>query len=59
MALFGLLTVVALGILLALAMARGWALPLPELTDLHAGWGLAGWAGILLAAVAYVVVPMF
>jgi len=59
LALLGLLTVVALGIVLALAMARGWALPLPELTDLHAGWGLAGWAGVLLAAVAYVVVPMF
>lgn len=48
-----------LGILLAFALARGWPLELVALTDLHAGWGLGGWAGVLLAAVAYVVVPMF
>src|SRR5574343_586830 len=59
LALFGLLGVVGLGILMALALANGWALPLPALTDLHAGWGLGGWAGVLLAAMAYVVVPMF
>ena len=58
-ALFGLAGAVALGVLLALALARGWAVPLPLLTDLHAGWALGGWAGILLAAMAYVVVPMF
>src|SRR5574343_651127 len=44
LALFGLLGVVGLGILMALALANGWALPLPALTDLHAGWGLGGWA---------------
>lgn len=48
-----------LGGLLALALARGWPLELQALTDLHAGWGLGGWAGVLLAAVGYVVVPMF
>lgn len=59
------LACVALGItaviggLLALALARGWPLELQALTDLHAGWGLGGWAGVLLAAVGYVVVPMF
>jgi hypothetical protein len=58
-ALFGLTGAVALGIVLALALARGWALPLPALTDLHAAWALGGWGGILLAAMAYVVVPMF
>lgn len=58
-ALFGLAVVVGLGVLMALALAEGWALPLPPLADLHAGWGLGGWAGILLAAMAYVVVPMF
>jgi len=58
-ALLGLAVVVGLGLLMALALAEGWPLPLPLLADLHAGWGLAGWAGVLLAAMAYVVVPMF
>jgi len=58
-ALIGLAGAVALGILLALTLAAGWALPLATLTDLHAGWALGGWAGILLAAMACVVVPMF
>ena len=58
-ALFGLFAVVGLGGLLASALALGWSLPLPVLTDLHAAWGLAGWAGVLLAAMACVVVPMF
>lgn len=59
LALFSLFAVVALGCLMALALSQGWALPLPMLSDLHAAWGLAGWAGVLLAAMAYVVVPMF
>ncbi|MDE2441319.1 MAG: hypothetical protein KGP14_09865 [Betaproteobacteria bacterium] len=59
LALVGLTSVVGLGVLMALALARGWALPLAALVDLHAGWGLGGWAGVLLAAMAYVVVPMF
>ncbi len=28
-------------------------------TDLHAGWGLFGWVGILVVGVAFQVVPMF
>ncbi|MGE5469250.1 MAG: hypothetical protein ACM3X0_00495 [Bacteroidota bacterium] len=59
LALGGLFAVVALGILMALGLAGGWPLPWPVLADLHAGWGLGGWAGVLLAAMAYVVVPMF
>jgi len=55
----GLFAVLALGVPMALGMAHGWSLPLLVLTDLHAGWGLGGWAGVLLAAMAYVVVPMF
>lgn len=57
----GLAAVIAIGMLLALALANAWALPvaLPVLADLHAGWGLAAWAGILLVSIAYVVVPMF
>ena len=30
-----------------------------EVTDLHAGWALIGWVGLLVAAVAWQVVPMF
>nr|MBL8410610.1 hypothetical protein [Dechloromonas sp.] len=59
LALLGLAGVIGLGMLLALAMGHGWSLPLAALTDLHAGWGLGGWGGVLLAAMAYVVVPMF
>lgn len=59
LAMLGLGGVVGLGVLLALALAYGWALPLMALTDLHASWGLGAWGGILLAAMAYVVVPMF
>ncbi|WP_240327781.1 hypothetical protein [Dechloromonas sp. HYN0024] len=59
LALFGLAVVVGYGVFLALALAGGWSLPLMALADLHAGWGLGGWAGVLLAAMAYVVVPMF
>lgn len=49
----------ASGLVMLLALAGGWAMPLMPLADLHAAWGLGGWAGILLAAVSYVVVPMF
>lgn len=59
LALLGLACVVSIGIVMALALAYGWSIPLPALADLHAGWGLGGWAGVLLAAMAYVVVPMF
>lgn len=59
LALLGLAGVVGLGVLLALGLAWGLPLPLPALTDLHAGWGLGAWAGVLLAAISYVVVPMF
>ncbi len=59
MAMSGLFGVAALGVVLALAVANGWSIPLLSLTDLHASWGFAAWGGILLAAMAYVVVPMF
>lgn len=44
-----------------LAAGHGWAgVPLlRRLTDLHAGWALIGWVGLLVAAVAWQVVPMF
>ena len=59
LAMAGLLGVVVLGVVLAQAMAYTWSLPLLSLTDLHATWGFAAWGGILLVAMAYVVVPMF
>jgi hypothetical protein len=59
LALFGLAGVVGLGVFLSVALAGGWSIPLIALVDLHAAWGLGGWAGILLSAMAFVVVPMF
>ncbi len=59
LALGSLGVVLGLGVLLALSLVQGWAVPLAALADLHAGWGLGAWAGVLLAAMAYVVVPMF
>lgn len=59
LAMFGLAGAVALGMTLALALAWGWQIPLIRLADLHAAWGLGAWGGVLLAAMAYVVVPMF
>lgn len=59
LALFGLWVTVSLGVGLALARGRWIEWPSITFTPLHIGWGLLGWAGILLAAIAYVVVPMF
>ncbi|MBI5496037.1 MAG: hypothetical protein HY904_13510 [Deltaproteobacteria bacterium] len=58
-AVFGLAVTVALGVALASVFGFGVALPLAELVPVHAAWGLAGWALTLLAAVAWLVVPMF
>lgn len=58
-ALVALAVTVALGVLMALARAGlldvGWLAN----AGLHVAWGLAGWALILIAAVAWLVVPMF
>ncbi|MEY2631709.1 MAG: hypothetical protein RIR00_363 [Pseudomonadota bacterium] len=51
--------VAGLGLLILLVLSGAPALPLVPLVDLHAAWGLAAWAGGILAAVGYVVVPMF
>jgi len=59
-ALVGLLAVLVLGLLLITGFT-GW-LPLPHVqiwTDVHLGWGVAGWFSVLLIAVSYQVVPMF
>ncbi|MEI7613805.1 MAG: hypothetical protein WCK63_12925 [Betaproteobacteria bacterium] len=58
-ALFGLAVTVGLGVLLSLSFGWSLNLPLLQLADIHLGWGFVAWGVILLAAVAYVVVPMF
>jgi hypothetical protein len=59
LAVFALAVTVALGITLATAIGYGLGLPLIEITQVHAAWGLGGWALILLMGVSYYVVPMF
>lgn len=61
LALAALLVTVALAA--PLAAAFGWpgtaSFSLTLVTDLHAAWGIFGWSGLLLAGVAFQVVPMF
>lgn len=59
LALFGLSVTVGLGLLMTGALGWSLDLPLMQLADLHLGWGFVAWTTVLLAAVAYVVVPMF
>jgi hypothetical protein len=60
-ALAALAVTAVLGLLLASQFVWPGTLPLPLLhvTDIHAAWGLLGWTGLLVAGVAYQVVPMF
>ena len=58
-AVLSLLVTLALGIVLAGAMAGLWPLSTPfDLTTLHMAWGLVGWVLILVIGLAYQVVPM-
>lgn len=59
LALVSLAATVSLGVFMATALARGHAMNLPLLADLHLQWGMIGWVGLLVAAVAVQVVPMF
>jgi hypothetical protein len=59
LALLSLAGTLVLGMTLGSAFIWPVALPIQKLTDLHASWGLAGWVGLLVVAVAYQVVPMF
>jgi hypothetical protein len=61
LSLAALVTTTVLGGMLAAAFAWPGAgtLPLQRLTDLHAMWGLLGWVGLLVIAVAFQVAPMF
>ena len=54
-----LVVTVAIGLALAEGIARGFAWPFADLADVHAAWGLGGWAFLLLAGVSFHVVPMF
>lgn len=59
LSLFGLGVTLLSGVLLAVSLGLQLDLPLLQLTDLHLGWGFTVWACILIAAVAFVTVPMF
>lgn len=48
-----------LGAALAMTLAFGVEVPLLAMIEVHLTWGLAGWALLLLAAVSWIVVPMF
>lgn len=54
----GVLTAL-LGFALLQVLAGRWSLPLVDVTNAHAGWGVLGWVLALLVAVARVVMPMF
>lgn len=58
-AVFGLIVTITLGATLATGFGWQLALPLTEITHVHAAWGLGGWSMLLVASVAYLVVPMF
>jgi len=58
-ALGALLVTVGLGLLLSGFFGWGLSLPVVAMTHLHAAWGLMGWTVLLVAGVAYQVVPMF
>lgn len=58
-ALAGLAVTLTIGVFMVGSL--GWSLDLPLMlwADIHLGWGLAAFVVVLLAAVSYVVVPMF
>ncbi|QDF98487.1 hypothetical protein CJ010_19075 [Azoarcus sp. DD4] len=58
-AMVALVVTVGLGFALALARSGDIAPDWLALSVLHQAWGLGGWGGLLLAAVAWLVVPMF
>lgn len=55
----GLAITVGLGVTLASGFGWNVSLPLIELTQVHAAWGLLGWSLTLVMGVALLVVPMF
>ncbi len=60
LAIASLATTVILGLTVAAGFSGITSLgQLIPLTDIHLGWGILGWIGILMVGVAYQVVPMF
>lgn len=59
LALVGLSVTVSLGVILVVSVVGLLDLPVTLLANVHLGWGFVAWGSILLAAVAFVVVPMF
>ena len=59
LAVAGLAVTAILGVALALALGCGWQWLFVEITNVHAAWGLGGWALTLLMGVSFHVVPMF
>lgn len=58
-ALGALVITVGLGLALGGFFGWGFSLPVVIMTHLHTAWGLVGWTTLLVAGVAYQVVPMF
>ena len=56
-AVFGLIVTISLGATLASSFGWQLALPLTEITHVHAAWGLGGWSLLLMAGVAYQISP--
>lgn len=59
LAVAGLALTVMLGASLAEGLAGNHGWPLIAMTNVHAAWGLGGWALMLVLGVSYFVVPMF
>jgi len=59
LAVAGLAVTIALGASLAEGLAADHRWPLMTMTNVHAAWGLGGWALMLVLGVSYFVVPMF
>jgi hypothetical protein len=59
LSLLGLSVTLVIGMMLAVSLGWSLNLPLMRLADIHLGWGFVAWGVVLLAAVGYVVVPMF
>ena len=60
LALASLSITVLLGLTIGNALTGTLSLPsVLIITDIHLGWGLLGWVGLLVISVAYQVVPMF
>jgi hypothetical protein len=59
LAILGLVVTALLGAFLAVKLGVGDGLELAGPTAAHVGWGVAGWGLMLVASVAWLVVPMF